>query len=62
MELAWAVSFSAWARAMISPEMGSKASRLNSSTLMDLRKLSTLRGEKNRAVPLVGRTWSGPAR
>mgnify|MGYP006990174773 CR=1 FL=1 len=39
---------------MISWEMGSSASRLNSSTLMDLRKLSTLRGEtKNGYSDLV---------
>ena len=31
-------------------------------TLLRLRKSSTPRGEKNRAVPPVGSTWLGPAR
>ena len=62
MELAWAVSFSVSARAMISSRMGNRLSRLYSMTLMLFKKLSTLRGEKKRAVPLVGSTWSGPAR
>ena len=56
MELAWAVRCSASAKAITSLWMGSKDARSNSSTLMVFRKLSTLSGEKNRAVPLVGRT------
>ena len=61
MELACAVSFSVSARAMISGAMGSRLDWSNSMTLMVFKKLSTDRGEKNRAVPLVGRTWFGPA-
>jgi hypothetical protein len=30
-------------------------------TLIFFKKLSTDRGEKNRAVPEVGSTWQGPA-
>ena len=54
MELAWAVSFSVWAKVMISEEMGARLDRSNWMTLIVFKKLSTLSGEKNLAVPLVG--------
>ena len=56
MEFAWAVRCSASAIDTISSRMGANVSLLNSTTLMVLRKLSTERGEKNRAVPEVGST------
>ena len=56
MEFAWAVRCSASATVTISSRMGANVSLLNSTTLMVLRKLSTERGEKNRAVPEVGST------
>jgi hypothetical protein len=33
-----------------------------STTLLNFMNPAVLRGEKNRAVPPVGRTWLGPAR
>ena len=56
IEFACAVRCSASAKAITSSWMGSSDARSNSSTLMVLRKLSTLSGEKKRAVPEVGRT------
>ena len=51
-----------FANAMISSATGSSASLVYDIILVLFMKASTPRGEKNLAVPFVGRTWLGPAK
>ena len=62
IELACAVSCSASANASISLCISRNASSEYPMILDFLMKSSTESGEKNFAVPLVGRTWFGPAK
>ena len=60
--MAWAVNPSAFANFLISWLKGAKASLEYEIILDFFIKSSTLSGEKNLAVPFVGKTWFGPAK
>jgi hypothetical protein len=62
IELACAVRCSAVANVSISSWIASSAFLEYEIILDFLIKSSTLNAEKNLAVPLVGRTWLGPAK